>query len=93
MKKNVYLVQVSAVYGESVRTAYLPYASGCLAAYAWSDERIAGNYNLGRFIFIRENIDLAISFMENPFIVGFSSYIWNITANFHADLKKDFLNA
>ncbi len=92
MKKNVYLVQVSAVYGESVRTAYLPYASGCLAAYAWSDERIAGNYNLGRFIFIRENIDLAISSMENPFIVGFSSYIWNMEYNreFSRRLKERF---
>ncbi len=92
MKKNVYLVQVSAVYGESVRTAYLPYASGCLAAYAWSDERIAGNYNLGRFIFVRENIDLAISSMDNPFIVGFSSYIWNMEYNreFSRRLKERF---
>ncbi|MBE6819807.1 MAG: radical SAM protein [Ruminococcaceae bacterium] len=81
MKKNIYLVQVSAVYGESVRTAYLPYASGCLAAYAWSDEKIADNYNLGRFIFIRENIDRAVDSLENPFLVGFSSYIWNMEYN------------
>ncbi len=81
MKKNVYLVQVSAVYGESVRTAYLPYASGCLAAYAWSDEKIADNYSLGRFIFIRENIDRAIDSLEDPFLVGFSSYIWNMEYN------------
>ena len=81
MKKNVYFVQVSAVYGESVKTAYLPYASGCLAAYAWNDQTIAENYNLGRFIFIRENIDKAIDSLEEPFLVGFSSYIWNMEYN------------
>ena len=92
MKKNVYLVQVSAVYGESVRTAYLPYASGCLAAYAWSDEKIANNYNLGRFIFIRENIERAVDSLENPFLVGFSSYIWNMEYNreFSRRLKEKY---
>lgn len=81
MKKNVYLLQVSAVYGESVKTAYLPYASGCLAAYAWNDKKIADHYNLGRFIFIRENIERAIDSLEDPFLVGFSSYIWNMEYN------------
>lgn len=81
MKKNIYFVQVSAVYGESVKTAYLPYASGCLAAYAWKNETIAENYNVGRFIFIRENIDRAIDSLEEPFLVGFSSYIWNMEYN------------
>ncbi len=92
MKKNIYLVQVSAVYGESVKTAYLPYASGCLAAYAWNDAAIAENYNLGRFIFIRENIDRAIESLEEPFLVGFSSYIWNMEYNreFARKLKERY---
>ncbi len=92
MKKNIYFVQVSAVYGESVKTAYLPYASGCLAAYAWQDEAIANEYNLSRFIFIRENIDKAINSLENPFLVGFSSYIWNMEYNreFAKKLKEKF---
>lgn len=81
MKKNVYLVQVSAVYGESVKTAYLPYAAGCLAAYAWNDKAVADEYNLGRFIFIRENIEKAVDSLEEPFLVGFSSYIWNMEYN------------
>lgn len=92
MKKNIYFVQVSAVYGESVKTAYLPYASGCLAAYAWDDPTIAENYNLGRFIFIRENIDKAIDSLEEPFLVGFSSYIWNMEYNkeFAKKLKQKY---
>ena len=92
MKKNIYLVQVSAVYGESVKTAYLPYASGCLAAYAWSDPKIADNCNLGRFIFIRENIEHAVDSLEEPFLVGFSSYIWNMEYNreFARRLKEKY---
>jgi len=92
MKKNVYFVQVSAVYGESVKTAYLPYASGCLAAYAWNDKTVAENFDIGRFIFIRENIDKAIDTLKDPFLVGFSSYIWNMEYNkeFAKKLKLRF---
>ncbi len=78
MKKRIYLVQASAVYGESVKSAYLPYAAGCLAAYAFADERIRREYELGRFIFIREEIDNAVASLEDPYFVGFSSYIWNM---------------
>ena len=81
MKKKIYLIQASAVYGESVKSAYLPYAAGCLAAYAFADERIRQEYELGRFIFIREEIDAAIASMERPYFVGFSSYIWNMEYN------------
>ena len=80
-KKRVYLIQASAVYGESLRTAYLPYAAGCLAAYAWADETIKARYSLGRFIFTRENIQEAVDSLEEPYLVGFSSYIWNMEYN------------
>lgn len=94
MKKNIYFVQVSAAYGETKKTAYLPYASGCLAAYAFSDNTIADNYSLGRFIFLRENIDNAIETLENPYLVGFSSYIWNMEYNkeFARKLKIKYPN-
>lgn len=92
MKKNVYLIQVSAVYGENVKNAYLPYAAGCLAAYAFADEKIKAEYSLGRFIFMRENIDEAIASMEKPYFVGFSSYIWNMEYNklFAKKLKEKY---
>lgn len=81
MKKKIYLVQASAVYGESVKSAYLPYAAGCLAAYAFADERIRREYELGRFIFTREEIGEAVASLEDPYFVGFSSYIWNMEYN------------
>lgn len=81
MKKTVYLIQASAVYGESIKTAYLPYAAGCLMAYAFADEKIKKNYVPGRFIFTRENIDEAVASLDEPYLVGFSSYIWNMEYN------------
>ena len=90
--KNVYLVQVSTVYGEEKKTAYLPYAAGCLAAYAWDDEKIKAEYNLGRFIYTRENIEKAVDSLENPYLVGLSCYIWNIEYNieFSKVLKQKY---
>lgn len=81
MKKRVYFIQASAVYGESVKSAYLPYAVGCVAAYAFADERIRREYELGRFIFTREPIESAVASLESPFFVGFSSYVWNMEYN------------
>ncbi len=92
MKKKIYLIQASAVYGESVKSAYLPYAAGCLAAYAFADEKIKEEYSLGRFIFTRENIDEAVASLEKPYFVGFSSYIWNMEYNklFAKKLKEKY---
>ena len=76
--KSVYFVQVNYLYGN---TAYLPYAVGSLAAYAWQNETICREYALGRFVFVREPIDEVAASLENPFLVGFSSYIWNFEYN------------
>ena len=91
--KNIYLVQVSTVYGEGdKKNAYLPYAAGCLAAYAWAHEDVKAEYNLGKFIYTRENIDKAIEKLDNPYLVGFSCYIWNIEYNiaFSKALKEKY---
>lgn len=80
--KNIYLVQVSTVYGEGEKkNAYLPYAAGCIAAYSWADKRVKAEYNLGKFIYTRENIEKAVEKLDNPYLVGFSCYIWNIEYN------------
>ncbi len=91
--KNIYLVQVSTVYGEGEKkNAYLPYAAGCIAAYAWADEKIKAEYNLGKFIYTRENIEKAVEKLDNPYLVGFSCYIWNIEYNiaFSKALKEKY---
>ena len=79
MKKNIYLAQINVTYSDSI--AYLPYAAGCIAAYAWSDNEIKEKFNLGGILFLRETPDEAVKKIENPFIVGFSCYIWNMEYN------------
>ena len=46
MKKNVYLVQVNVTYSDFI--AYLPYAAGCIEAYALSVPQIRAAYRFGK---------------------------------------------
>lgn len=81
MKRNVYIVQANPVYGETEKTVYIPYAAGCIAAYAWADDRIKEDFHLGRFIYMRENIETALAALENPFLAAFSCSVWNMEYN------------
>lgn len=78
MKKNVYLIQPNYMFGD---TAYLPYAAGALASYAWSDSDVSESYALGRIIYLREDIDEAVRSLDEPFLAAFSNYIWNFEYN------------
>ena len=76
--KNIYFVQPTT---DNVSTTYFPYAAACLASYAWSFEEIQKNYRLKETIFIREPIESALARFDNPFLVGFSNYLWNFEYN------------
>lgn len=76
--KNIYFVQPS---NKIFRSVYLPYAAGTLAAYAWQFAEIKQNYELKRFIFMKEEIAGLIETMESPFLTAFSCYLWNIEYN------------
>ncbi len=79
MKKNVYLAQVNVAYSD--RLAYIPYAAGCIAAYAWNDSEIREKFSLGEILFLREKTEDAMKRIKEPFLVGFSCYIWNMEYN------------
>jgi len=66
---------------ENVSTVNVPYAVGCLAAYAWSFEDICREYTLKETIILREQPAAVVSRMENPYLVGFSNYLWNFEYN------------
>jgi len=72
--KNVYMIQISTEYAGSV---YLPYAVGSIAAYAWSNNTVKGNYCLKPFIYRKDDIDYLLTLIESPYIAAFSGYIWN----------------
>ncbi len=78
MKNKLYFFQVNYPYGKS---AHIPYTAGQLAAYAFDDKLVADNYVLEEIFFLRENVNSVLSKIENPFMVAFSTYIWNCNYN------------
>lgn len=91
-KKNIYMVQVDLAYGDNDKAVYLPYAIGLLVAYAWENETVKSNYQVGRLVFTRENIPEAVDSFDKPYLVGFSNYVWNYEYNklFAKELKEKF---
>ncbi len=91
--KNIYMLQPCDLHGtEGDKSAYLPYATGLLIAYAFRTPDIKNNYDIKRFIYYKEDIEEAINGMEEPAVVGFSSYVWNFEYNkaFAARLKERY---
>jgi len=77
-QKHIYFVQVNYLYGN---TAYLPYAAGAVAAYAWNQEPVRQAYSLKRFFFVRDPVAQVVTEMDEPFLVAFSCYVWNFEYN------------
>lgn len=77
--KKVYLAQVNVTYSDYI--AYLPYAAGCIAAYAWSDDEIRQNYELADILYMRLKTEESLAMIKDPAVVGFSCYIWNMEYN------------
>ena len=79
---NVYLFQIPVSYDHS-SPVYFPYSVGLLWAYAQQSTIIQKNYNLREIFFLRENPDDVLNRLNNPSIVGFSCYVWNMNYNMH----------
>ena len=88
-KKNIYMLQVNFPYG---KTAHLPYTAGALMSYAMADELVADSYELKDIFFLREPPESLLAKIEDPAVVGFSSYIWNFEYNkfIAREIKKQF---
>lgn len=74
--RNLYFVQ--AAISRDNFTVYLPYATGCLIAYAKQDAEITESYRFNDILFMREEIGDAIKAIEEPFLAAFSCVIGNI---------------
>jgi len=90
--KNIYLVQAAEQFSGNIKAAYLPYAAGTVAAKAWSNKKVQKSFNLDRIIFLREPLEQLTRSLDNPFLIGFSCYIWNYEYNKAAakKIKKAF---
>ena len=78
--KNVYLSQMSLELPGS-KYYYFPYSVGVVWCYANADPVINNNYQLKGLYFIKEDIDTIVDNMEDPAVLGLSSYIWNTNYN------------
>ncbi len=81
--KNIYFVEAGFSFDNDI---YLPYATGCIAAYMKKEGCFSENFNLAGFIYRRESTDSIIEKIDAPCIVGFSCCIWNY--NFNLTLAK-----
>ncbi|MBO5860002.1 MAG: radical SAM protein [Clostridia bacterium] len=79
--KNVYFVQANNVYGNERRSVYIPYASGCIAAYAFDNDKIKESCSLAGFVYTHMPLAEALDFVSNPFVVAFSCSVWNYEYN------------
>ncbi|MDR1733693.1 MAG: radical SAM protein [Oscillospiraceae bacterium] len=83
--KSVYFVQASSVFG--TKDIHIPYACGCVAAYAWQNPVIQENYTLAGFRILRETPARAAAALVQPDIVAFSNYVWNF--EYHKALAQE----
>lgn len=93
--KNIYFVQANNVYGNDKSSVYIPYAAGCIAAYAFDDDKIKSECRLGGFIFTHEKTARAVEKTVDPFIVAFSCSVWNYEYNkaLAKEIKKRYPSA
>lgn len=78
MKKKVYFVQVHISYSSP---CFLPYASGCIAAYLNNDPEITQVYDIPDIIMMREKTDVVINRFRDPYFVAFSCNQWTMEYN------------
>lgn len=76
--KTIYFAQPNSRYGNSI---YFPYAAGSLLAYAFKDPLVSDEYRFGQFIYKKEDVDAVVSRLTDPYLVGFSCYVWNYEYN------------
>lgn len=78
MKKEVYFIQTGCVCNQEY---YLPYASGMLAAYAFSDATIQSLFSLKTLFYKCDDLHEIADIIRVPCIAAFSNYMWNVSFN------------
>lgn len=81
--KNIYFIEAGFSFDNDI---YLPYATGCIAAYMQKEGCFDEKFNLKGFIYRKEPTDSIIEKLDEPYIVGFSCCIWN--QNFNLELAE-----
>ena len=72
--KNVYLIQLTEG-GSGIW--HFPYSVAMLQSYCQTIPKIRENYKFNIIFRIETNFKQFVENLENPFLIGYSSYIWN----------------
>jgi hypothetical protein len=81
--RNVYLCQVNWSNCSGNTAGYwIPYSVGSLWAYCRGIPEIRAAYELKDILFRRDSIASVIAGLEEPAVVGFSTYLWTEQYNF-----------
>ncbi len=78
MKKNVYFFEINDVLANQAK---LPYSTGLIWSYCQSIKDIDDNFKLENIFWWRQDTDSIMDQIKDPFIVGFSCFVWNWNNN------------
>lgn len=73
-KKKVYLNEYNILLDN---TAYLPYSTALLQAYAQKQPQLKKNYEFMPIIYARQAVDEIVKAYDNPQVAAFSVSLWN----------------
>ena len=79
-KRKVYFNEYNVLMSN---TAYLPFVSGLLCAYAKNHKKITSIYDFSPFLFYRDKPELILEKYKSPSIAAFSVSMWNEQLNLH----------
>jgi len=79
-KRKVYFNEYNVLMSN---TAYLPFVSGLLCAYAKNYKKITSIYDFSPFLFYRDKPKLILEKYKSPSIAAFSVSMWNEQLNLH----------
>lgn len=77
-RKKIYFVQTGCVFNNEY---FLPYATGIIASFAFSNETIKKHYTLADIFYKCDNIEDVLQQITEPGVVAFSCYMWNYKFN------------
>ena len=80
IKRKIYFNEYNVLMSN---TAYLPFVSGLLCAYAKKHKKITSVYDFSPFLFYRDKPELILEKYKSPSIAAFSVSMWNERLNLH----------
>lgn len=88
-KQNIYLCQFSSCYPGARKILYYPYSVGLIWSYAKTIPEIDEAFNC-KFFLEKKSFDTILDSLDNPALIGLSSYVWNHNYNLKlAELIKE----